>query len=166
MWLRVFFFCFFFPAQSISTHPGWGVEVHTDKQFTGWTQSHTCCSLPGALFWLLLRYLCVFTPLITPADIFSSVFPPFCIWLSATKEQTWWQLRARNTADLNWRHSRQICLSAVVLSFVYLLLPHCNATVSWLQLNYQTALKHRAARGPCTPEKFIGIQYIRSNSYS
>lgn len=150
------------PAQSISTRSGWFARKYTQMSElqAGPNRTGVAACLKT---WGLLTHL------ITPASIFPSVFPSLCVWIQ--KEQTWWEPPTRNTADFDWRHSQQsvcLCVRPHSLSFssVYLLLPHCNATVSWLRCNYQTALKHRAVHSPCTPEKCIGIQYIRSNSYS
>lgn len=58
-----------------------------------------------------------------------------------------------------------VCSRSLLALFTFFL-PHCNATMRRVQLNYQTALKHGAARGPRAPQKSIGIQYVRSNPYS
>lgn len=56
------------------------------------------------------------------------------------------------------------------VSAVFTFLPHYKVTTSGLQNrlkgNYQSPFKHRVRHDPCIPERSIGIQYIRSNTYS
>lgn len=55
----------------------------------------------------------------------SSVSSPFCIWISTTKEQTRWEQHTPSHTDINWRRSRQICLTAAAVlaffTFIYLI---------------------------------------------
>lgn len=153
---------FFFPAQSIFTHSGWGgQEVHADGQFTGWTHVRTLQSTWG-FGWMGRRncgYLCVLLQTLFSFIFHHSLF----VRRPADRPDLMGPFTApKPAAVLSNLSVRSRSLSALFTFF----LPHCNATISRVQLNYQTALKHGAARGPCAPQKSIGIQYIRSNPYS
>lgn len=120
MWLRVFPPP---PAQSISIPSGWaGQEVHTDRWFTGWTQSRRRCCLPGAL-----TAFCYVT--FAFLSISSHLFPRFttilCLDISHQRADVM-ELRTRNTADTKLTSfPSNLCFGScsllAVFTFVYLI---------------------------------------------